>query len=296
MSTEEKPSREQLAQRTKGSVAPAKKRSSSGTAVHYYLIAYNVLSFIGWSYILGHAVYHEASGYWAPATVRLKSQITSLLRAISPSAPSLMTSATLNYLFPSWLHPLTIQASTMYAAVGLEVKIIQSFAILEVLHAALGWVKAPIGTTVMQVGSRLTLVWGVADHFDQAKENPFYGSMILAWSLTEVIRYAFYACNLLKLEVPWLTYLRYTTFYLLYPMGAGSEAFTMLSTLPPIVTTGKSPRPTPELWTAQPSSFLRLLLFFLWWPGLWIMYSHMRRQRKKVLTNFSGRGKTLKKD
>ena len=57
--------------------------------------------------------------------------------------------------------------------------------------------------------------------------------MILAWSTTEVIRYAFYTFSLTRSTVPGvLVYLRYTTFYLLYPLGASSEALLILCSLP----------------------------------------------------------------
>lgn len=62
--------------------------------------------------------------------------------------------------------------------------------------------------------------------------------MIFAWSLTETIRYMFYAEQLLIESTPdneptWqLLWARYTTFYALYPLGAGSEAACMIYTLP----------------------------------------------------------------
>ncbi|KZO92599.1 PTPLA-domain-containing protein [Calocera viscosa TUFC12733] len=296
--TQTKPSREQMANRTSGTAADKGKpdRSAQPNIVRYYLIAYNVLSYLAWSWILGRCVYHEASGYWAPLSVQLKAQMMSLLRAMNPTAPSLFTPAVFNYLLPKWLHPLINQASTMYAEMGLEVKIIQTFAILEILHALLGFVKSSVAVTAMQVGSRLVLVWGIADYYDQAKENPLYASMVLAWSITEVIRYAWYAGNLCNLKLPWLTYIRYTFFYVLYPLGAGSEAFVMFSTLPPIVTTPQSPAPVLEIWKQQPLAFVRLILFLGWWPSLYVLYTHMIKQRRKVLGTFKGKGRALKND
>ncbi|EJT97406.1 PTPLA-domain-containing protein [Dacryopinax primogenitus] len=264
------------------------------SVVQYYLVAYNVLSCLAWAWILGRCLYHEISGYWEPLSVGLKAQMMSLLRAMNPTAPSLFTPAVFNYLLPKWLHPLTNQASTMYAEVGLEVKIIQTFALLEVVHAMLGLVKSSLATTIMQVASRLILVWGIADHYDQAKENPLYASMVFAWSITEVIRYSWYALNLCDLKISWLTWIRYTFFYVLYPVGAGSEAFVMFSTLPPIVATAQSPRPILEMWMEQPSAFVRLFLFLGWWPSLYVLYNHMRKQRRKVLGSFKAKGRSLK--
>ena len=56
--------------------------------------------------------------------------------------------------------------------------------------------------------------------------------MLLAWSLTEVIRYTYYATSLLGIKIRALDWLRYTTFLPLYPLGAASEAFIAFSTLP----------------------------------------------------------------
>ena len=47
--------------------------------------------------------------------------------------------------------------------------------------------------------------------------------MLAAWSITEVIRYSYFVMNL-RGEVPgFMTWLRYNTFYVLYPLGIGSE-------------------------------------------------------------------------
>ena len=86
--------------------------------------------------------------------------------------------------------------------------------------------------------------------------------MTLAWSITEVIRYAYYAFNVAGYEPYPLLWLRYTTFYVLYPIGAGSEAFLMFSTLP------ISYPPVPkDLLTFGLWDFVRLGLYTLWWPG-----------------------------
>jgi very-long-chain (3R)-3-hydroxyacyl-CoA dehydratase len=90
----------------------------------------------------------------------------------------------------------------------------------------------------------------------QARYNPIYASMVLSWSITEIIRYSFYAANKLQSEPKWLLWLRYTTFYVLYPTGASSEAFLILSTIPFQQT----------IWTAW--DYIRAAMFLIWWPGM----------------------------
>jgi hypothetical protein len=55
---------------------------------------------------------------------------------------------------------------TTYSRVGSTVAIVQTCAILEVVHVLLGWVRSPLQTTVMQVASRLWIVWGIVQQFD----------------------------------------------------------------------------------------------------------------------------------
>lgn len=43
----------------------------------------------------------------------------------------------------------------------LAVKITQSLAVLEVVHAAVGLVRSPVFTTAQQVASRIFIVWGI---------------------------------------------------------------------------------------------------------------------------------------
>ena len=95
--------------------------------------------------------------------------------------------------------------------------------------------------------------------------------MVLAWSVTEIIRYSFYACNLLGKNPYVLLYLRYTTFYILYPLGASSEAFLTYATLP-----ASSPVSGWRLaGTWKLTDYARAVLFSIWWPGnLFLLFVH----------------------
>lgn len=92
------------------------------------------------------------------------------------------------------------------------------------LPSAAGLVRSSLLTTVIQVFSRLLLVWGVVNAYPQATSpSPFYSSMLVAWSFTEIVRYSYFVLNL-RGEVPgFMTWLRYNAFYPLYPIGIGSE-------------------------------------------------------------------------
>ncbi|KAG2015992.1 protein tyrosine phosphatase [Coprinopsis cinerea AmutBmut pab1-1] len=244
----------------------SKPKKSAPAAVKAYLIAYNALSAAGWSYLLVLLIVHLFN-----------------LDGQSQAAPVPTHSLT---KLPPALQPILARATTAYARIGEKTTFVQSFAILEVLHAVLGWVRSPVVTTTMQVSSRLFLVWGITAQFAETHSNPIYASMVLAWSVTEVIRYTFYALNLLGTSSQILLWLRYTTFYVLYPLGASSEAFLILSTLPHV---GVFPKCLHATGGSKPVSewnvgqLARGVLFLIWWPGLYAMYTYMIGQRGKVL-------------
>lgn len=71
--------------------------------------------------------------------------------------------------------------------------------------------------------------------------------LLLAWGITEVIRYPFYAMKELG-EVPFaLTWLRYTTFIVLYPLGVSSELAMVWLALPELRRTGVWSAPMPNV-------------------------------------------------
>ncbi|KAI9749412.1 MAG: hypothetical protein M4579_006878 [Chaenotheca gracillima] len=111
----------------------------------------------------------------------------------------------------------------VYGGVGLLVKWTQTGALLEVVHSLFGIVRAPVSTTAIQVASRFLLVWGIVDQFPQETSRSLaYSTMLLAWSFTEVVRYGYFV-GVLRGGVPnFLPWLRYNTFYVLYPLGISS--------------------------------------------------------------------------
>lgn len=130
-----------------------------------------------------------------------------------------------------------------------------------------------------------------------------------------MIRYTFYFLALLGIEVYALNWLRYTLFLVLYPLGAGSEAFLSFSTLPPLRTLPYVPKVLSAfhgLLHSMPQAFtkavmkthpgrallwsvararaaksaggawtfievVRLVLFVIWWPGT----SFSRRNKER---------------
>ncbi|KXL51183.1 MAG: hypothetical protein FE78DRAFT_136335, partial [Acidomyces sp. 'richmondensis'] len=167
----------------------------------------------------------------------------------------------------------------VYAEIGTFTKWTQTLAGLEVLHALIGLVRAPLLTTLMQVASRYLLVWGIVNIFPQtASHSLAYTTMLIAWSTTEIIRYSYFALNLAYGKVPGLlTWLRYNTFFVLYPLGISSECWLVwLSTEPA------------RRWT-QAFEWGLWAVLVIYIPGSYVLYTHMMTQRKKVLRNLKSK-------
>jgi very-long-chain (3R)-3-hydroxyacyl-CoA dehydratase len=83
----------------------------------------------------------------------------------------------------------------------------------------------------MQVASRLFLMWAICWPFPDLNGSVFYSSMLVAWSLTEVIRYSSYALKQVDAVPGFLNWLRYSAFLVLYPVGISSEVAMTLQAL-----------------------------------------------------------------
>lgn len=160
--------------------------------------------------------------------------------------------------------------------------------------AASGFVRAPVSTTAMQVASRLLLVWAVVNSFPGLATSAAYSSMLVAWGVTEVIRYSYFVLSLSGYQPALITWLRYNAFFVLYPMGISSECWLIYKAIEPARRLRQE-----YAWALQ-----MILLIYI--PGKhrevgatccanptagsYILFTHMMAQRRKIM-----RGKQVQK-
>ncbi len=84
-----------------------------------------------------------------------------------------------------------------------------------------------------QLFSRVFITWVVlGGRFPEAESSRGLPMLLLAWELTEVVRYSYYALGVVGAVPGILTWARYTLFLGLYPLGVTGEllcAFACLS-------------------------------------------------------------------
>ncbi|XAR60539.1 Very-long-chain (3R)-3-hydroxyacyl-[acyl-carrier protein] dehydratase [Bertholletia excelsa] len=168
-----------------------------------------------------------------------------------------------------------------YSSAGESVCFLQTIAFLEVIHGAIGIVPSGFLLPLMQWGGRVHFLLAIVRRIDEVQELPAVFLTFLSWGLIEVIRYPHYALNCIGSSPFLITYLRYTAFIILYPLGLAGEMWLMYQALPFI----KAKNLHADAFTITPFAyydFVRVLL--LCYPFLWLkLYVHLIKQRNSKL-------------
>ena len=128
-----------------------------------YLVFYNIASALGWLYVLVGTISSKYS---------LKADIYSI-ELVANDAPD------------------------VWGKIGPVLQVVQTTACLELLHSILGWVRSPIFTVFIQVGSRILVLWFHTSAWAECQTLSTLPMMLVAWAVTEVVRYSFYTCGCL---------------------------------------------------------------------------------------------------
>lgn len=154
---------------------------------------------------------------------------------------------------------------------------------LEVIHPVVGIVRSGALAPFMQVfGRNLLLFLVVVANKELHKEAAVFG-LFLVWSLIEVVRYPFYASQVVGFRIELLIWLRYTMWIPLYPLGILYEGTLIWKAIPLL---DKSERFSVNLPNAFNFSFsfawfLRIYLIFLVVGGCYMMrHMYILRQRR----------------
>lgn len=187
-----------------------------------------------------------------PAESKAASQLAvvylALYNALSIAAWSFLIHRSVSH-FAAFNYDVGRAAPSFYDAIGDALKIVQTAALLEILHAASGLVRASALVTFLQVFGRLNVLWGATALAASAQRHWSFSLMAAAWAAVEIPRYTFYLWKLLadpatrvkqpglsdaaSSNVPYfLTWLRYSMFIVLYPAGIIGELGQIFCALP----------------------------------------------------------------
>lgn len=172
-----------------------------------------------------------------------------------------------------------------YTAVGNPMKFIQLLQFLEVMHPLFGYTKSSTLISFIQVGGRAFILFGMIEAEPRMQTKPVVFYLFLVWSTVEVVRYPYYISQLLNVEISFLTWIRYTIWMPLYPIGFVCEGIIILRNIPYFEETLKFTVSLPNSlnFAFHFPSFLRIYLLVLCLPGVYTMMSRMNQIRYKKL-------------
>ena len=177
----------------------------------------------------------------------------------------------------AWLkHGPSITGPELWQEFGKPVTCFQLLMILDVVHAAIGLVRSSVMTTAMQIASRVIVVAILLTNKTASSTVLGLTLILCAWCPTEILRYSYYIVkDLCPESIPsFLTWLRYNTFFVLYPVGISGEILIMYSSL-------AGYRESADLQWMQ---YVIYAIFVIYVPGAIYLYAHMIKQRKGRLS------------
>ncbi|CAL5208174.1 unnamed protein product [Lathyrus oleraceus] len=176
----------------------------------------------------------------------------------------------------------TSSVTGTFTSAGTLICFLQSAAFLEVIHGAIGLVPSGVLLPMLQWSGRTHFVLAIVRGIPEVQELPFVFITFLAWSIGEVIRYSHYAFSCLGNCPSWITYIRYTAFIVLYPLGVfPGEVWAMYQALPII----KKKNIYADSFSSLPFSYYDFLkVVIVVYPFLWFkLYLHLFKQRRSKL-------------
>uniref|UniRef100_A0A3P9LXC3 Very-long-chain (3R)-3-hydroxyacyl-CoA dehydratase n=1 Tax=Oryzias latipes TaxID=8090 RepID=A0A3P9LXC3_ORYLA len=158
----------------------------------------------------------------------------------------------------------------------------QTLAAVEVLNAAFGVVRTGVIPTFIQVVGRNFILFIIFGSLDEMHNRPVVFFVFYLWSAIEIFRYPFYMLGCFNTEWKTLTWLRYTVWIPLYPLGVLAEAVAVLQAIPIFDKNNLFSIPLPQAIGGSLSfSYVLQGYLILMFLGLFINFRHLHKQRKR---------------
>lgn len=179
----------------------------------------------------------------------------------------------------------TNSMSGTYEAIGNCFKFCQLMQYLEVMHPMFGYTKGSVLMPLIQVTGRAFILFVNIDAEERMQTKPVVFYLFIVWAIIEVVRYPFYITTLIDKKIQILTWLRYTIWIPLYPIGVLCEGIVILRNIPYFEENQRFSvdMPNPMNFTWNMTLFMKIYLLILILPGVYFMMNYMSKARIKNL-------------
>uniref|UniRef100_A0A3Q3WMX9 Very-long-chain (3R)-3-hydroxyacyl-CoA dehydratase n=1 Tax=Mola mola TaxID=94237 RepID=A0A3Q3WMX9_MOLML len=158
----------------------------------------------------------------------------------------------------------------------------QMMAALEVVNPLLGLVKTGFFPAMIQVTGRNVILFVIFGSLEDMQNKPVVFFVFYLWSTIEIFRYPFYMLACIGTEWKLLTWLRYSIWIPLYPLGVVAEAVAVIQSLPIFDETRLFSLPLPAVLGHSLSfSYTLQIYLVLMFLGLFINFRQLYKQRSR---------------
>ncbi|XP_069722494.1 very-long-chain (3R)-3-hydroxyacyl-CoA dehydratase 3 [Phaenicophaeus curvirostris] len=160
----------------------------------------------------------------------------------------------------------------------------ETLALMEIVNSLIGLVKTPLIPAVLQVFGRNFILFVILSSSEEMQSKPVVFFIFYFWSIIELFRYPYYMLSCIGIEWKPLTWLRYTAWIPLYPLGGLAEAVSIVQSIPIFNETGKFSLQLPNpLNVTIPFSFLLQISPIALVLGVFANCRYLYKQRKRHL-------------
>ncbi|KAM8974668.1 very-long-chain (3R)-3-hydroxyacyl-CoA dehydratase 3 isoform 1-T1 [Pelodytes ibericus] len=159
----------------------------------------------------------------------------------------------------------------------------QTLALLEIVNPLIGLVKTGVVPALIQVLGRNFILFIILGNLDEMQTKSVVFFVFYVWSTIEIFRYPFYMLSCIDIEWKLLTWIRYTIWIPLYPLGGLAEAASIVLAIPIFNETETFSFTVPLLNIPIHFSVFLVIYLLLLVFGLGINCLHLRKQRRRRL-------------
>lgn len=155
----------------------------------------------------------------------------------------------------------------------------------EIGHSLVGLTRGSPLASIIQIGLKSFFFFAILEQESHLQSYPSSKLLPLLWCLGDGLRYPFYVLQLSGHSVYLVTWVRYSAWILLYPLGMLMEGVMLFNSIPFLETSGRLSYTLPNIlnvsWHMTSFIYFYLIVFLPF--GSYSLLSYMYRQRVKVL-------------
>ncbi|XP_022655619.1 very-long-chain (3R)-3-hydroxyacyl-CoA dehydratase-like [Varroa jacobsoni] len=179
-----------------------------------------------------------------------------------------------------------------FRTVGGPMKFALLLQTFEIIHPLLGFVpRGGFLPALILISGRLFMFFAMISAEPRMHSKPAVTYLFAVYTAIELVRYPYYMLKVYNMSIGLLTWLRYTLWVVLLPIGFVCEGVIILRNIPYFEETNRFSVHLPNAynWSFHLPTLMRLYLLVGIFPLLAFMMSHMYTQRKKALYTHSKR-------